>query len=71
MINLIFKHSLKGVKKLLIKCPLLKGKEIEDYECFENSEIAEKMIKETSLPQKFKIENWREICLNCPNHRED
>ncbi len=44
---------------------------VGDYEFFENSEIADGMIKESSLPDKFKIKNWRKSSLNCPKHRND
>ncbi|WP_317856291.1 hypothetical protein [Chakrabartyella piscis] len=55
----------------MIKCPLVQNQKIKEIECLENIDIADGMIKETSLPDRFKVEDWREICLNCPNHRED
>lgn len=49
-------------------CPLVDA-EIEDIDCIENRDVADDMIAEESLPQKYKAkENWKEICLNCEWH---
>lgn len=55
----------------MINCPLVENNIITEIDYLENSDIAEGMIKESSLPEKFKIDNWREICLICKNHRYD
>lgn len=54
-----------------IKCPLVNNKIIEDIDCLENADIADGIIKDTHLPDEYKIKsNWREICKACRNHRE-
>ena len=53
-----------------VKCPLMNGKEIDDFDCMEYSDIANRLIKEECLPGELKIKNWREICVNCPNTPE-
>lgn len=51
-----------------VYCPLV-NEEIEGIDCIENSDVAAGMIKEETLPQKYKKEeNWREICKNCKYH---
>jgi len=52
-----------------IKC-LLVDSEIEIIDCIENSDVADRVIKEESLPKAFKRkENWREICKKCEYHK--
>lgn len=51
-----------------VYCPLV-DEEIENIECIENSDVAAGMMKEETLPQKYKEkEKWREICKNCKYH---
>lgn len=48
-----------------IFCPLI-DKDIIVADCVENTAVVDKLLKEDSLPKKFKQkENWREICKNC------
>lgn len=54
-----------------IRCPLMNG-EIEDVVCFDINMVAEGMAPEHTAPEDAtKKTNYKEICLNCPNHRED
>lgn len=54
----------------IIKCPLL-NKEIEDGICFDITMVAEHAAPERTAPKEAReIEGYREICLNCENHRE-
>lgn len=49
-------------------CPLVDD-QIEDIDCIENRDIADKMIKEECLPPRFKAkEHWRSICKACKWH---
>jgi len=53
-------------------CPLL-TKEIDgDGECFDIAMAAEDNSPERFVPERVReIENYKEICLNCPNHIKD
>ena len=52
-----------------VRCPLIDMDHISLSECIENIDIAEGLIKETSMPEQFKKkENWREICRECEWH---
>lgn len=54
-----------------IDCPLMKEK-IDDGICFDISMVAEQMAPERTAPKKaIKTEGFRQICLDCPNHRYD
>ena len=54
-----------------IDCPLMKEK-IDDGICFDISMVAEHMAPERTAPKKAtRTENFRQICLDCPNHRYD
>lgn len=51
-----------------VRCPLIEA-EIEDIECIEVTDVAEQLLKETVIPEKFrKKENWKEICKGCRWH---
>lgn len=51
-----------------VLCPLV-DEMIEDIDCIENADIADKMITEQNMLEKFKKkENWRDICKNCKWH---
>jgi hypothetical protein len=57
----------------IVFCPLL-NKEIDgDGVCFDIAMVAERYS--TPLPfipkEAMQKEDWREICLNCPNHIQD
>ena len=51
-----------------IDCPLL-GREIEDGICFDISMVAEGMAPERTAPKEARIPGFKEICLNCREHR--
>ena len=52
-----------------VKCPLVDGAEIANYDCIENRDIADDFIKDTHLPEKYKKHSdWRTICKNCKWH---
>lgn len=58
-----------AIKK--IKCPLLESK-IEDEICFDIHMYVEGMAPDWSVPQKvLEKPEYKKICLECPNHRED
>ena len=55
-------------KNKCVMCPLV-DEMIEDIDCIENADVADKMITEQNMPEKFKKkENWRDICKNCKWH---
>ena len=48
-----------------VMCPLADNF-IEIYECIENVDVVDGLIKEKTMPERFKVkENWKEICKNC------
>lgn len=52
-------------------CPLL-GRNIDEGICFDISMVAEHMAPERTAPDEaIQKENFREICLSCPNHHND
>ena len=54
-----------------IKCPLL-GAEIEDGICFDIHMNVEGLAPDWTIPEAVrKVTGYKEICLKCPNHRED
>ncbi len=54
-----------------IKCPLL-GIEIEDGICFDIHMNVEGLAPDWTIPEAVrKVTGYKEICLKCPNHRED
>lgn len=54
-----------------IKCPLL-GNEIEDGICFDIHMNVEGLAPDWTIPEAVrKVTGYKEICLKCPNHRED
>lgn len=59
-----------GLKK--VKCPLLEDKEISEDDCYDVCLVANRMLKGSAIPDTFtQKENFREICINCPNHNMD
>lgn len=50
-----------------VMCPLV-NKMIEDIDCIENRDVVEGLIKESSLPEEYKVNNFRNICKNCKWH---
>ena len=58
------------LKRLTIKCPIIE-KEIEEDVCFEDCMISEGMCPERFAPEEmFEIEDFKQICFQCKNHRE-
>lgn len=54
-----------------IKCPLLVT-EIEDVICFDIHMNVEGLAPDWTIPEAVrKVTGYKEICLKCPNHRED
>lgn len=54
-----------------ISCPLM-GQEIEDGICFDIHMVVEGGAPLWTAPQEaVEADNFREICLSCPNHRDD
>lgn len=52
-------------------CPIV-NINIEAIDCIVTSDCAEGMLKPSATDDRFTdIKNWREICLNCPNHEQD
>lgn len=57
--------------KSYINCSLYQ-KKIEDGECFDVSMVAENFAPEWTISDFIRnIENYKKICLNCVNHRDD
>ncbi len=53
----------------IVFCPLLNKEVDHDGECFDIAMVAEGGSTYSELPNDFiKVENWEEICNNCPNH---
>ena len=54
-----------------VECPLMGGK-IDDGICFDIHMVVEGAAPEWTAPEKaVRIKGYKEICLNCPNHRDD
>ncbi|WP_317856292.1 hypothetical protein [Chakrabartyella piscis] len=44
---------------------------VEDIICFDIQMVAERIAPERTAPKEaILVENFREICLECPNHDE-
>lgn len=55
----------------LIDCPII-NKKIEYMICFDISMVAEDSSPERFAPKEVRcVEDYKNICLNCPNHRYD
>lgn len=55
----------------MIMCPLINEKIDEGY-CFDTSMVAEGLAPKTTAPENMvNLENFKEICLKCKNHRYD
>ena len=53
------------------KCTIL-GTEIEDGICFDIHMNVEGLAPDWTIPEAVrKVTGYKEICLKCPNHRED
>ncbi len=54
-----------------VTCPLM-DECIDDTICFDIHMVVEGMAPERTVPEKATRTNkFKEICLKCPNHRED
>lgn len=54
-----------------INCPLME-EEIDDGICFDIHMNVEGLAPDWTIPDKvLNNQNYMQICLNCPNHRED
>ena len=48
-----------------VRCPLIDDM-IEAGDCVVYSDVANEMLKDSCIPEAFKVkEDWREICKNC------
>lgn len=54
-----------------VECPLMGGI-IDDGICFDIHMVVEGAAPEWTAPEKaVRIKGYKDICLNCPNHRDD
>lgn len=54
-----------------VNCPLM-GECIDDAVCFDIHMVVERCAPEFTAPQKaVQTPDFREICMKCPNHRDD
>lgn len=54
-----------------IDCPLM-GESIDDVVCFDIHMVVEGGAPDFTAPEKaVQTPGFRDICLNCPNHRDD
>lgn len=54
-----------------VNCPLLGGS-IDDEICFDIHMVVEGAAPEWTAPEKaVQVEGYENICLQCPNHRDD
>lgn len=54
-----------------VNCPLM-GEGIDDTVCFDIHMVVEGCAPEFTAPQKaVQMPDFREICMKCPNHRDD
>ena len=56
---------------MILLCALLLEKKIEDAVSFDIHMNVEGLAPDWTIPPKvLAVENYKEICLSCPNHRE-
>ena len=54
-----------------INCPLVES-EIDDERCFDIHMNVEGLAPDWTIPDKvIKKTDYKNVCLNCPNHRDD
>lgn len=54
-----------------INCPLVES-EIDDEICFDIHMNVEGLAPDWTIPDKvIKKTDYKNVCLNCPNHRDD
>lgn len=52
----------------LVMCPLV-NRMIQSFDCMENSDAIDGILKKDSIPEEYKgLQNWEEICKNCKWH---
>ena len=57
--------------KKVVMCPLMES-EIDDGICFDIHMNVEGLAPDWTIPDEvLKIADYKQICLKCPNHRED
>lgn len=57
--------------KKIVMCPLMES-EIDDGICFDIHMNVEGLAPDWTIPDEvLKIADYKQICLKCPNHRED
>lgn len=58
--------------KYPVKCPLMEGKLIDKYTCFEIHTVVQGASPEQIAPAEvLKHENYVDVCKNCEYHRND
>lgn len=51
-----------------VLCPLV-DEHIEAIECLECRDVVDRLIMETSIPEKYKSKkNWKSLCTECKWH---
>lgn len=59
------------MEPIKVNCPLM-GMEIEDGICFDIHMNVEGLAPDWTIPDKvLEIPDYKKICLQCKNHRED
>lgn len=54
-----------------INCPLMQGV-IDDGICYDIHMVVDGMAPARTVPEKvLKVEDFKKICIECPNHRTD
>lgn len=51
-------------------CPLME-EEIEEFTCFEVHCVISGGPRSVAPEETYTKENWEDICLKCPHHRDD
>lgn len=55
-----------------VECPLLKGKKIDEYTCFEIHTVVDETSPKYIAPKEiFEILNYKNVCKTCKFHRND
>ncbi len=55
----------------MINCPITKAS-IDEAECTVTVDVCDGCVKDTILSDRVKkVENWKDICINCKYHNQD
>lgn len=55
----------------MLNCPLME-KQIDEGICFDIHMVVERVAPKWTAPEEAtRKTNYEDICLNCPNHRDD